>query len=215
VSEEHTDTPVAVSPVTWRWKSVPMLLLEVVLITAGVFLGLLGEQWRENVENRRLATAALKQFRDEFMQNRGEVDRVHQRHVDQLKNLREYLRANGEALVAHTLDRAKPIPLPVPETVTDSAGVDFAAWDLALATQSLAHIDAQLVADMSSAYTMQRVYWTAHGSIQQASYAISDPVMYINGVTTWLGDAVLYERLMKERYDNLIPRLAKAIADSE
>ena len=48
MSEEHTDAPVAVSPATWRWKSVPMLLLEVVLITAGVFLGLLGEQWRES-----------------------------------------------------------------------------------------------------------------------------------------------------------------------
>jgi hypothetical protein len=213
--EEHTEAPGVTPPAAWRWKSVPMLLLEVVLITAGVFLGLLGEQWRENGEHRRLATAALKQFRSEFVANRAEVDRVHQRHVDQLKNLGEYLRTNSVALLAHMVDRTKPIPLPVPDTVTDSAGVDFAAWDLALATQSLAHIDSQLVADMSSAYTMQRVYWTAHGNIQQASYGITDPVIHINGVTTWLDDVVLYERLMKERYDNLIPRLDKAIADAE
>jgi hypothetical protein len=213
--EEHTEAPPPAPLGIRRWKTVPMLLLEVVLITSGVFLGLLGEQWRENAEHRQLATAALKQFRAEFVANRGEVNRVHQRHVDQEKNLREYLRTNSDALLAHMVDRTKPIPLPVPDTVTDSAGVDFAAWDLALATQSLAHIDGQLVADMSSAYTMQRVYWTAHGNIQQASYAITDPVMYINGVTSWLGDAVLYERLMNERYDNLIPRLDKAIADAE
>jgi hypothetical protein len=192
-----------------------MLLLEVVLITSGVFLGLLGEQWREDAEHRRLATAALKQFRAEFVANRAEVDRVHQRHVDQLKKLLDYLGTNGAALAAHMVDRAKPIPIPVPDTVTDSAGVDFAAWDLALATQSLAHIDGQLVADISSAYTMQRVYWTAHGNIQRASYSITDPVIHINGVTAWLDDAVLYERLMRERYDDLIPRLDKAIAAAE
>ena len=34
--------------------------LEVVLITAGVFLGLLGEGWRENAEHRGLADASLR-----------------------------------------------------------------------------------------------------------------------------------------------------------
>jgi hypothetical protein len=72
-----------------------MLLLEVVLITTGVFLGLLGEQWREDAEHRKLAAAALKQFRSEFAQNREEVARVHQAHLDQVKALEEYFRVNG------------------------------------------------------------------------------------------------------------------------
>lgn len=215
MTEEQTEAAPATPLATPRWRSVPMLVLEVVLITSGVFLGLLGEQWREDAEHRKLAAAALEQFRAEFVQNRAEVDRVHQRHVDQLSSLRAYLRTNGAALAARMVDGARPLPLPIPDTVTDSAGVDFAAWDLALATQSLAHIDPQLVADMSSAYRMQEVYWNAHRAIQHTTYNIRDVVFFINGVTAWLGDAVLYERLMKERYDKLIPRLDQAIKDFE
>jgi hypothetical protein len=211
--EEHTEAPAPAPLAIRRWKTVPMLLLEVVLITSGVFLGLLGEQWRENAEHRKLAVAALKQFRAEFVHNRGEVERVHQRHVDQLKNLQAYL--GGAEFAAHFADRAKPLPVPIPSTVTDSAGVDFAAWDVALATQSLAHIDPQLVAEMSSTYRLQDMVWAAHRAIQQASYNMTDPTWHINGVTTWLDDSVLYENLLKERYDKLIPRLDKAIADAE
>ena len=58
---------------------------------------------------------------------------------------------------------------------------------------------------------MQQVYWDAHRAIQQTSYNISDPVYFLNGVTTWLDDSVLYERLLNERYDVLIPALEKAI----
>jgi hypothetical protein len=214
-AETHTPAPAATPLGLHQWKSIPMLLLEVVLITTGVFLGLLGEQWRQNSEHRELATAALKQFHSEFVQNRAEVARVHQGHIDQLKDLRNYFNTNGRALAAHWTDHTKPIPLPAPSTITDSAGVDFSAWDLALATQSLAHIDPQLVADMSAAYRMQQLYVNAHGAIMQTSYNMTDAVFQMNGVMTWLSDSVLYENLMNRRYDDLIPRLEKAIADSD
>ena len=64
--------------------------LEVVLITAGVFLGLLGEGWRENAEHRGLADASLRRFRSEFQANKAEVERVHGRHVQQLEALQKY-----------------------------------------------------------------------------------------------------------------------------
>ena len=60
-------------------KSFFRIGLEVVLISAGVFLGLLGEEWRENAEHRALATAALHRFRPEFPANKAEVERVHGR----------------------------------------------------------------------------------------------------------------------------------------
>ena len=40
--------PAPVKQVRMSWKSLPKIGLEVVLISAGVFLGLAGEQWREN-----------------------------------------------------------------------------------------------------------------------------------------------------------------------
>ena len=64
--------------------------LEVVLITAGVFLGLLGEGWRENAEHRGLADASLRRFRSEFQANKAEVERVHGRHVQELEALQKY-----------------------------------------------------------------------------------------------------------------------------
>ena len=39
--------------------SIFKILLEVVLISAGVFLGLAGEQWRENARHRELAERTL------------------------------------------------------------------------------------------------------------------------------------------------------------
>jgi hypothetical protein len=215
--DEHEQQPGAPAPppTPRRWKSVAKHLLEVALITSGVFLGLLGEQWRQNSEHRELATAALKQFRAEFVHNREEVARVHQSHVDQLKNLRDYFSTNGVALGVRWADRTKPIPVPIPSTVTDSAGVDFSAWDLALATQSLAHIDPQLVADMSGVYFIQQMYVDAHRAIMQTTYNMTDLVLHMNGVMSWLGDSVNYEILMNKRYDDLIPRLDRAIKDSE
>jgi hypothetical protein len=45
------------------------ILLEVALITTGVFLGLAGEQWREQVRHRETAEASLRLFRAEILAN--------------------------------------------------------------------------------------------------------------------------------------------------
>src|SRR6266516_4604802 len=48
----------------------------VVLISAGVFLGLAGEQWRESARHRALAEASLRRFRSEILTNRKAVAAV-------------------------------------------------------------------------------------------------------------------------------------------
>ena len=60
------------------------------LISVGVFLGLVGEGWRESAEHQELAKASLRRFRAEFQANKAEVDRVHGRHVQQLQALEKY-----------------------------------------------------------------------------------------------------------------------------
>jgi hypothetical protein len=70
-----------------RTRSFFKIGLEVVLISAGVFLGLLGEEWRENAGHQALAEASLRRFRAEFRANKAEVERVHGRHVQQLQAL--------------------------------------------------------------------------------------------------------------------------------
>ena len=193
----------------WRPKSFLTIGLEVVLISAGVFLGLLGEQWRENAEHRALANASLHRFRAEFQANKIEVERVHGRHVQQRQALEKYFAEHHAVL----LDGGRPLPQPVPDMATDSAGVTYAAWDLALATQSLAYIDPDLVAAMSSAYRLQQMYEDAHRNIQQSQYSSGVPVDMLRGHMTYFGDASLYEELMLERYEGILSGLDRAIRE--
>src|SRR2546427_8651483 len=51
--------------VTHRSKSVLKIGLEVLLIGTGVFLGLMGEQWRGRAPQRELPGGALRAFRNE------------------------------------------------------------------------------------------------------------------------------------------------------
>jgi hypothetical protein len=196
-----------------RWKSGLKLVLEVVLVSIGVFLGLAGEQWRENRRHHELADVCLKRFQAEFRSNRAEVLRVRDRHVKELKDLQAYFNAHRDELTAHIADIRKPVPLPVPDTVTDSAGVDFSAWDLALATQSLAYLDPDLVAEMSSTYRLQEIYLGAHRAIQQTAYSFTDFVYYLRGLMAYFDDASLYEELLLKRYENILERLDKTSAE--
>jgi len=194
-------------------RSLLKIGLEVLLITTGVFLGLAGEQWREHVRHRELAVASLQRFRTEFRSNRAEVVRVHARHVQEIHGLEGYFDQHGPELKAHVLDPAKPIPFPVPDTVTDSAGFDYSAWEVAVATQALSDIDPDLVARMSAVYRMQQMYENAHNAIAQFSYSFTDEVYWLKGVMTYFGDAALYEDLLLKRYDEILSRLEKAIGD--
>jgi hypothetical protein len=187
------------------------IVLEVALITTGVFLGLAGEQWRENVRHRELAHESLERFRNEFRNNRAGVLRVHDTHVKQLRDMEAYLRAHG-SLAEHLADPRKPLPAPVPNIVTDHGGVDYSAWELAVATQSLAYIDPDLAATMSSAYRLQQTYDDSQRAITQTQYSITNGAAYLVGVTTYFGNNVLWEELLLKQYDDILPRLDKAIA---
>ncbi len=80
-----------------RARSFLKLLLEVVLISAGVFLGLAGEQWRENAEHQAAAQASLRRFRAEIQSNRKAILDVREYHTTLARSISEYLRASAEA----------------------------------------------------------------------------------------------------------------------
>jgi hypothetical protein len=191
------------------------LVLEVVLITAGVFLGLAGESWRESREHRELAEQTLRRFREEVKGNRAAVLRVHQRHEDQEKGLYDYFAANGPALMASMLDPRKPLPQPVPDIVTDSAVFDYSTWDVAVATESLAYIDSEVIAMISAAQRMQQMIEEDHKAIAQVTYSFQNQVHWLRGLAGYFGDTALHERLLLERYEKLLPRLDKAIEDAQ
>jgi hypothetical protein len=140
---------------------------------------------------------------------------VHQRHVDEEKGMVDYFNANGPAVLTHMLNPTKPLPTPVPDNTIDSAGFDYSAWDVALATESLAYIDPELVAKISAAYKMQQVIDRDHQAIAQVSYSFQNEVHWLRGVTGYFGDTVLHEDLLLKRYEELLPGLDRAIDDGE
>src|SRR5947209_18095997 len=79
-----------------RSKSLLKIGLEVLLIGTGVFLGLMGEQWREHAQHRELAEASLRRFRAEIQTNRQAEAGVQDYHVITKKSLDTHSAADAE-----------------------------------------------------------------------------------------------------------------------
>jgi hypothetical protein len=112
------------------------------------------------------------------------------------------------ALMASMMDPRQPVPLPVPDATTDSAVFDYSTWDVAVATQSLAYIDPEVVAMISDAQRMQQMIEDDHKALRKCRIRIRT-LCTSCGVGRYFGDTALHERLLLERYDKLLPRLDK------
>jgi hypothetical protein len=58
---------------------------------------------------------------------------------------------------------------------------------------------------------MQQMVDGDHRAIQQAFHSFGNSVQWFLGVTTYFGDTVLHEKLLLKRYEEVLPRLDKAI----
>lgn len=186
-----------------RSKSLLKIGLEVLLISAGVFLGLMGEQWRERAQHHELAEESLRRFRAELRTNRGAVASVKDKHAAKLKDLQSYFAADPGA-------RQK---LAVPDTGLDPAFMEHAAWDLALATQSLAYIDSDLAFAISHVYTVQQQLDELTRAITHVMYSTPNIGAFLGGVATYFGDCTLIEPRLLTIYDEILPRLDRALGE--
>jgi hypothetical protein len=177
--------------------------LEVLLISVGVFLALMGEQWRENAHTRELAEDSLRRFRTEIVSNRKAVAAVKDYHVTLLKGLRGYLAADPKARQTNSVQIRGLQPVFFDQT----------AWDLALATQSLAHIDPQIAFGLSRIYGLQRTYGDLTGRIMQAIY-LRPVTENFEGLTNYYGDLVLWEPQLLQMYDEILPEIDRALGTS-
>jgi hypothetical protein len=179
------------------------IALEVALISVGVFLALMGDQWRESAHTRELAEASLRGFRAEIVANQKAVAAVKDYHVVLLASLRTYLAADPKArkLEGVRIQGLQPVFF------------ERTAWDLALATQSLAHIDSQLAFALSRTYGLQRTYAELTGSIMQAIY-LRPMTENFEGLAAYYGDLVLWEPELLRMYEALLPQIDRALGDA-
>jgi len=190
-------------------KSVWHIALEVVLISAGVFLGLMGEQWRERSHQRELAEQALRRFRTEIVENRKAVADVKDYHATLLTQLGAQFKLppekrSGEGIQFHGV---RP------------ANFDHSAWDLAIATQSLAFVDPDLALELSKLYNAQNFVAELNRGFIQAMY-VSPPAVdtknettFFGAVLLYYGDMSVYEPRLLTMYDEALGKIDTAIGE--
>ena len=174
--------------------------LEALFISLGVFLALMGEQWRDDAHVRETTQASLRRFRTEIAANRAAVAAVKDYHVGLRQSLHAYLAADPKARQSSSV-RIKGL---------QPVFFESTAWDLALATQSLAHIDPAVGFALSRIYGLQREYAELTRSIMQAVYLrpIADN---FQALSYYYGDVVPWETTLLGLYDDIVPQLDRAL----
>jgi len=196
------------SDATHRSKSLLKIGLEVLLISTGVFLGLMGEQWRERAHHRELAETSLRRFRDEILANRKSVAAVKDYHTRTKKSLDDFFAADART---RNIDD-------VTVRGIQPASFERTAWDLALITQSLTFIDPSLTFALSRIYTTQQSYAELSRGILQAMYVLppmgENPTPFFGALSVYYGDIVYYDPRLLELYDEILPQIDRALGES-
>lgn len=196
--------PASTGAPRWERRSVIRLLLEVALIASGVFLGMAGDAWREREQKRDAARASLRRFRAEIAANRQAVAAVREYHVTTLASVRAYLGKD------HKTRNVADVKLNGLQWVT----FEHTAWDLALATQSLAHLDADVAFALSRIYSTQQLYADLTRGMTQAMYLL--PLQdnfdaFAEAANAFFGDVTFIEPKLLAMYDELLPKLDRTL----
>lgn len=183
------------------------LVLEIALIAVGVFLGLAGDAWRERQQHREAARASLRRFRTEILANRQAVSAVRDYHVTTLASVSAYLAKD------HKTRNVADVK------ITGLRWVDFnhTAWDIALATQSLSYLDGDVAYDLSRAYSAQQSYTDLVRGMSQAMYLLPPRENFdgfAEAVEEFLGDVTYMEPKLLAMYDDLLPKIDRALNES-
>jgi hypothetical protein len=182
------------------WKA----LLEVVLISAGVFIGLAAEQWRSDRQHRDQAHQALQRFKTEIEANRAAVMKNQDYRARIRKDITAYLDPKLRPTVDLQMEGIKPV------------NFEHTAWDLALVTQSLADIDSTLAYELARVYGQQQIYTNLTGGLMQAMYLrppSENLTAFLHSVKIYLDDIVAFDPGLVKMYDEVLPLIDQALKD--
>ena len=187
-----------------RRATVTKAVLEVALIGIGVFLGMAADQWRSDRQHRDQARDALQRFRVEIQTNQAAVEKVRDLHANLRTAIAGYLDPKTRATTNLHMEGFQP------------AVFEHTAWDLALATQSLADIDPQLAFELARVYGLQETYSGHTQGLAGAMYLrppSEDLLKFLHSVKIWLDDIVYYEPALTENYTRILPMIDRALKD--
>ena len=187
-----------------RTISIGGMVLQVVLIAVGVFLGLAGEEWREDRENQRLASETLRRFRAEIATNRDIVLADKDYHAERHAELVAYFDASEEEK-ANLSVRFAGVRAPRFEST---------AWDLAVATGTLAYLDPELAFALSRTYSIQTMTNQLGTGMMNAIYQRTptlDGDAFLAAVKLYYDDLTDIEPRLILVYDTLLTALDEAL----
>jgi len=167
-------------------KSFLKIALEVLLIGTGVFLGLMGEQWRESRHHRELAESALHRFRTEIEANRKAVADPKDRTTNSI-----HMRGVRPAFIEQT------------------------AWELAVATQALTYMDQELAFALSRMHLYEQVYLQLTQGMLQAMYLRppdENPVAFFTMLDVYFADTTGGEPKLIDMYDDAVKQIDRALS---
>jgi hypothetical protein len=193
-------------------KSLLNILLEVVLISLGVFLALLANNWHEEREHHVLAESALRNFADEMQTNRQAVQKERQYHEELARELDQFL-ASNEPPTEEQFQKSVHF-LGVRPVI-----FEHTAWDLALATQALAYLKPELAFDISRIYTKQSEVQTLQNSLLASVYnpttfASNNVKGLVSAIKVYLGDINQQEPAVLQLCDKVIPEINQVLPRS-
>jgi Tfp pilus assembly protein PilE len=191
-------------------RSFPTLLIEVVLVAAGVFLALWANNWHEDREHRAQARAALRNFASEMEANRRATQSNRTYHETLARELEQFLRSkeqpSEERLYKEVhFEGVRPVIF------------EHTAWDLALATQALSYLKPELAFDISKVYTKQNAIQTLENSFlasafTPASMSSDNPKGMATAMVLYLIDVNQQEPAILQLYDKVIPEVNSALS---
>ena len=184
----------------WFWK----MLLEVVLIGIAVFLGMAADQWRTDRQHRADARAALQRFRNEIATNQAAVLKVRDYHVRTRQDIIGYLNPKTRDAAKLHLEGIQPVQF------------EQTAWQLAIATQSLADLDPVIAYEIARIYNLQGMYIGLTNGITQALYLRppeADFAAFLQSLKVYYDDIVIHEPALLELYGKALPVIDSALRD--
>jgi hypothetical protein len=186
------------------------LVIEVALITVGVFLALWANNWHENSEHRAEARAALRNFASEMEVNREATQRYRPYHETLARELHEFL-GSKEPPSDDRFNKSVHFQGMRPVIF------EHTAWDLALATQALSYLNPDLAFDISKVYTRQNAIQKLEDSFLASAFTpatlSSDSLKGLApAMEIYLIQVNLEEPAMVSLYEQIIPEVKRALA---
>lgn len=185
---------------TREW--LPKILIESFLIALSILLALGVDDWKKERENQQLVREALANFEREIRQNKANIERRLPHHV----RLRESLIVVNPKEV-HTLQELRQ--------KVDFQGLQVAflvdtAWQTALTTNALTHMDYETVSRLSLIYTLQQRLYDYNASMGGAFWQLLSEeniptlVLSLNG---FQNDVIIIEKELLQGYDAALEHL--------